>query len=76
MHLRYRDAQVDEDGQRDTPGKQPRNHQDAAEEFRNRRDVGQPGRQSKTADKLREMRQSAEYLAVAVANHDGTQHNP
>jgi hypothetical protein len=73
VHLGDGDGKIDADGEGGSASEEADQHEDAAEEFGEGREVGAPGRKSEAGDELNMVLKSAEDFVISVTNHDGAQ---
>jgi hypothetical protein len=73
VHFPDRDAEVHADGESRDPGKESRQYEQAAEEFREGRNVAQPVGKPETRDEVGVVMQTAENFVVAVHDHNGSE---
>jgi hypothetical protein len=73
VHLPDCDAEVDADGESRDPGKESRQDAQAAQEFREGRNVAHPVGQTETRDEVGVLMQTAENIVIAVDHHDRAQ---
>ena len=66
-------GEIDADGESSDAGKEPDQHEQAAKEFGEGREVGGPAGQSEAGDELYVVVKSAEDFLISVADHDGAQ---
>ena len=73
MHFPDRDAEVHADGESRDAGKESRQYEQAAEEFREGRNVAQPVGKTKTRHEVSVVMQASENFVVAMHDHNGAQ---
>jgi hypothetical protein len=76
VHFPDRDAEVHADGESRDPGKESRQYEQAAEEFREGRNVAQPVGKTKTCYEVGVVMQASENFVVAMHDHNGAQGEP
>jgi hypothetical protein len=73
VHLPDRDAEIYADGKSRDAGEESRQDEQAAQEFREGRNVAQPAGKTETGHEIGVVMQAAENVMVAMHDHDGAQ---
>ena len=73
MNLPDGHRQVDADRKRSRTSEESRDDQQSTEQFRERRHIPKPGRESHSSDHVSEVLQATENLVISVNSHDGAQ---